>query len=209
MSSGTPSRSLRERKQQATRERLLGTALELFGARGYEATTMDDIAAGADVSRATVFNYFPRKEEFLLAWVEGRREQIAALLAREQAEGIDTLTRIEHVFALLADRLEADADANRALCRAFLKAGVLLLPGGLRTARIFTETISFGQARADLRVDLDAQSLGRVVFDLYLGALIRWAVADESGPERVESVSLKSQLATVMTLLSRALQLDE
>ena len=69
MSTDTPAPTMRERKQRATRERLLAVAQTLFAQRGYDGTTMDDIAADADVSRATAFNYFPRKEQLLLALI--------------------------------------------------------------------------------------------------------------------------------------------
>ena len=64
MSSGERSLPLRERKKLATRARLLAAAEDLFATNGYHATTIDEIAARADVARATAFNYFPRKEEF-------------------------------------------------------------------------------------------------------------------------------------------------
>ena len=56
---------LRERKKRATRAALHHAAMRLFVERGYAATTIDDIAAAADVSRATVFSYFPTKEDLV------------------------------------------------------------------------------------------------------------------------------------------------
>ena len=59
--------SLRERKKQRTRELIAETALGLFSEYGYQATTVADIAASADVSERTVFGYFPAKEDILFA----------------------------------------------------------------------------------------------------------------------------------------------
>lgn len=56
----------RDAKKQETRQRISDVATELFLARGFEAVTLDDVAAAANVSRMTVFNYFARKEDLML-----------------------------------------------------------------------------------------------------------------------------------------------
>jgi AcrR family transcriptional regulator len=52
---------LRERKKQQTREKIARAGLDLFAERGYEQTTLADIADAADVSTRTIFAYFQSK----------------------------------------------------------------------------------------------------------------------------------------------------
>jgi len=64
--SARPPLGLRDRKKEQLREALVDAAIELFDARGIDATSTDDIAASVGVSRATFFNYFPYKEAVLV-----------------------------------------------------------------------------------------------------------------------------------------------
>src|SRR5918998_397380 len=77
---------LRERKKLATRAAIHDGAMRLFAEHGFAGTTIDQIAEAADVSRATVFSYFPAKED--IVWGDAP-QAIAALdaLLREAPAG--------------------------------------------------------------------------------------------------------------------------
>jgi AcrR family transcriptional regulator len=72
---------LRQRKRRETRARIVDRALKLFLARGYETTTIDDIAAAAGISKRSFFDYFPSKEDVVLAWQDAFGEALAAAIA--------------------------------------------------------------------------------------------------------------------------------
>jgi len=79
---------LRERKKRKTRRLLVNTAIDLFSRQGFDAVTLEDIAASCDVSRGTVFNYFPYKELMILAFMDTYMgDEVAALRAALEGGG--------------------------------------------------------------------------------------------------------------------------
>src|SRR6266851_4633835 len=96
---------LRERKRRQTRERLTRVAMALFLERGFEATTLDDIAAAADISRRSFFHYFASKEDVVFTWQEeSTAALIAAVAARPANESM--LTAAENAISAMVRQLE-------------------------------------------------------------------------------------------------------
>jgi AcrR family transcriptional regulator len=81
---------LRERKKQRTRETIIKVALGLFADRGFEKTTIADIADAAEVSSRTIFAYFPSKEDILFSDLPEMQKRLARAL-RERPEGATAL----------------------------------------------------------------------------------------------------------------------
>lgn len=89
---------LRERKKQQTRRRIIDAAIGLFGERGFDNVPVAQIAQRAEVSEATVFNYFPSKED--LVYQDMEQYEIALLSAiRVRPEG-ETVTAAFRRFLL-------------------------------------------------------------------------------------------------------------
>lgn len=93
---------LRERKKQATRELISSVATGLFIQRGFEEVTVAEIAEAAGVSKMTVFNYFPRKEDLFL---DRHADRLAELISvvRSRPTGVSAASALRaHQHSLLA-----------------------------------------------------------------------------------------------------------
>lgn len=88
----TSGEGLRERKRRQTRARLTDAAMTLFLERGFEATTVDDIAAAAEVSKRSFFDYFPTKEDVVSAWQDEFGSALADAVAKRPAG--EALTKV-------------------------------------------------------------------------------------------------------------------
>src|ERR1700710_1451119 len=77
---------LRERKKRATRQSLHSEALRLVAERGFDDVTIEDIAAAADVSPRTFFNYFGSKEDVIVNPDPDRVERLRVLLEQHGSD---------------------------------------------------------------------------------------------------------------------------
>jgi AcrR family transcriptional regulator len=120
---------LRERKKERTRQLLAETARRLFSERGFEQVSVAEIAGAADVSPATVFNYFPSKEDLVYNRLEVFEEQLlTAIRDRPRGEPVVAAFRsfILEPRGLLAAESETAANELVALTRMIAASPALL-----------------------------------------------------------------------------------
>ena len=96
-----PAVGLRERNRRKTMATLEAAALRLFAERGFDAVTIDEIAAAAEVSRRTFFRYYPTKEAVLFPDSSDRREHVRQALAEVQP-GESALAAVRRALMSLA-----------------------------------------------------------------------------------------------------------
>src|SRR4051812_18050963 len=81
--------TLRERKKQRTRAHIAETARRLFAERGFDRVTVAEIAREAEVAPATVFNYFPSKEDLFYSRLEAFEEELlGAIRSRPPGQSV-------------------------------------------------------------------------------------------------------------------------
>jgi AcrR family transcriptional regulator len=188
---------LREQKKQQTRAALVEAAARLFAEKGYDKTTVADIAAAADVSTRTFFTYFRAKEDVLFAGTGQRLRAIAEALDAAQAESpLAAVHRIvEHVLAASDDLSSPDRLAI-VLAKPELQAQAL-------QRLIAAERLIAEWLRRSYPDRLD-HTLSRALAGAVIGALVG-AVLD--GIERGESPhGLRERMRRALALLEDGLR---
>jgi len=154
-----------------TRERLAAAALELFETRGYDATTVEDIARAAGVSHMTFFRYFPTKESVLLG------DPFDPLIAGAVAAQPSILTAIERVgrgflSALGVVDAQIDADVRR---RIAIAAGVSSLRAGIVENNRETEDAVVAALAASGTDEREARIAASACLAAIATSLMSWA----------------------------------
>ena len=174
----TPPRSdpgRRERKRLLQLDHLAATAWALFDAEGYEAVTMERIAAVADVAKGTLYKHFPVKEALLRhRFHRELREGLERLQPVVLAEAPGA-ARLRRFFDLSAQWSERHRETLLPYVRFRLAEpchGDDSQRSGL--AQVFTGLIADGQGAGGFRTDIGAEVLANYLEFLYLASLLRW-----------------------------------
>jgi len=193
---------LRDRKKQQVRRRIIEVAERLFATAGIDGTTMDEIATGADVSVATVYNYFGSKTALLLAAVaddtDEMVEQGATVLAQP---GADPRRAVKKLLAIYIDHLAIwDRDLLREVMAASFQQGGTELVEGLaqmdqRLLAQLTELLQQFERLEALRpgVSPDEAALllfSTVVTHLFIFLSLDWLNADELRTQIARQIDL-------------------
>ncbi len=181
----TAQASLRERKKARTRASLREHALRLFREQGYQATTVEQIAAAAEVSPSTFFRYFPTKEDLVLQ--DDMDTRLLEAFARQPPE----LAPIPAIRAALAEAWRSFTDDEWELIK---EGGRLSMQVPEIRARAMNEfsrvinVISDGLARRVGRPsdDLRVRVLAGAVMGVMMSVFLPEHLAAEAGAELVD-----------------------
>jgi len=189
----------------AARDRLYATAMRLIAARGYEATTLREVAKEAGVSVGLLYRYFPSKQAVVIALYD----ELSSAYARQAAEIPAGPWRDRFTFALRTslEVLEPHRVALTALTPVLVgdpEEGIFSPTTAfsrLRVQQVFEQAVA--GARDVPKAPL-AGALGRLLYLVHLAVLLWWLL-DKSAQQRATSalVSLTQQLLPSVALALR------
>jgi len=180
---------LRERKRVRTRHDLAEAALALFAARGYDETTIEEIADAAMVSPRTFFRYFGSKEELLFAYpnrehplffiVDERfKDALSTVVTRDPA--MSDVAALELALEELAPHIEVFRERIMMLEAACASSAALRgrrADAGQELERWVIDAVS--ERRGG--VDEEAVTVAALTMSLFRLAVARWLAADGGG----------------------------
>jgi AcrR family transcriptional regulator len=174
----------------ASRDRLYATAMQLIAVRGYEATTLRDIAQEAGVSVGLLYRYFPSKQAVVIALYD----ELSSEYARQAAEMPAGRWRDRFLFALTMSLqvLKPHRMALRALTPVLVgdpEEGIFAASTAfsrLRVQHVFEEAVI---GAADAPQQPLAAALGRLLYLVHLAVLLWWLL-DKSSHQRATAALL-------------------
>ncbi len=166
--------SLRERKNLAAKQALFDAAMELFRKKGFENTSVDEIAERAGFSRATYFNHFGTKQGVFRFYGQRLQQNLEASFV-EHEPSLAPLDRLHGL--LLAMAREADANAED-LKLVYLHSQydkeylAQPTPARIRVFEMVEKLVAEAQKEHQARSDLSARELAYHVLAVYQGAVL-------------------------------------
>lgn len=203
-------------QQAQTRRRLIETAVRLMSERGYDATTLKDVAREAGVGDATVYNYFASKERLLTGYFElVIDDALAQWRATPELGEFSLQEKLQCLVDAVLERLRPDrpfvALARDLLTRAPLTVLGADLPGKAVMQRELERLLDEAEAAAHIAPCSFKAALGGLWIDYLFGVIAFW-LQDESPHEgeTTELVDLSLELLVMVLhagLLNRVLAL--
>jgi AcrR family transcriptional regulator len=176
---------LQEKKSEETRQQILETALELFRRKGFERTTMRDVARAARLSLGASYYYFPSKEAIVMAYYDYVQREHRRRAEAELAKAKTLRERLAIAFHTKLEILRDDRDLLTALFRYGGERDHPLSWFGSATRAQREESMAvFRAATANEKLPRDLRDLTPLVlWTLHMG-IILFFVYDSSPHER-------------------------
>lgn len=166
-----------QQRRRANHERIHGAARNLFLERGFDATTVDDIAEQAEVSQKTFFNHYASKDALLQELASGLVSELERLLSLQCRREASTRQRLEGFFLVAAQGAETTRLLSRDLLHRILR-GSSSQPepsDELRRVRAaFRTVLEVGIEQGDVSDHFEMEFLADMVSGAFIAVMLHW-----------------------------------
>lgn len=156
---------------------------KLFSTKGYEDTMIEDIALKAEVSKATVYNYFPNKESLLIGIADEVLERVVDLVENDLADCANSLQKLQRVLEVFVQASVEYLSLSRRITYLNSCEESTLFSTRREMTDILRGLILSAQEEGLLRADAQAEDITDVVMGIYLIAQFQWFHIDQYAPE--------------------------
>jgi AcrR family transcriptional regulator len=165
----------RERSKEANQERILKAALELFGKRGFEKTSVESITRKARVAKGTFYNFFEKKEDVLLYFVDREYAKSEAEIALNRSERDTFIDQIELSVSAYIKHIFAGREFTKVLIKERIgNIGTGKNKNELRLMEELFRSIERAKHKGEIRPAVDSRRLTEMIFALYTMYVIYW-----------------------------------
>jgi len=189
----------RELNKINCRKRILKASRKLFSSKGYEETMIEDIAQRAEVSKATVYNYFPSKESLLIGTVDEVCERMYLLSDKELADCKYIGQKLKEVFAEFVRASLDYPSLSRRITYLNSCEDSALYDTRRRIMTLFRDLITAAQGEGVFRADAEPDEMADLLMGVYLIALFQWQRVEQYTPEELND-KLERAFQSVMHL---------
>lgn len=162
-----------------SRDSLLAVAVAVFNERGFEATSMDELAARLGITKSAIYHHVPRKDELLRLALDRALDGLFAVTAGDGARAGRAIDRLEHVVRGSVRVLVAELPFVTLLLRVRGNSDVEVAALHRRREfdRIVTDLVRAAAAEGDVRDDVPPAVVARLLFGT-VNSLTEWYRAD-------------------------------
>jgi AcrR family transcriptional regulator len=165
----------RDRSRDVKEERIVIAALELFGKKGFEKTSVESITRKARVAKGTFYNFFDKKEDVLLHFLDREYGKSEAEIAQKRSSQQAFLDQIELSVSSYIKHIFSDREFTKVLIKERIgNIGTGRNKNELRLMEEIFRSIERAKQQREIRLDVDSRRLTEMIFALYTMYVIYW-----------------------------------
>lgn len=168
---------VREIKKQQTRQAILTAAITLFSDKGFDATSIEDIAGAAGIGKATIYGYFSTKDQMFIHYCDEKLIQAFGQLKQDDSRSLPLLEQLVGFFMMKFNFVTENREFGRHLLREMIfpkEVTEQVKDHDRRYFAILEDVFQAAMKRGEISHGQDLFLLSAHFFSIYLGLFAGW-----------------------------------